>query len=149
MAVGNVVDVLVEADASIPSLSEKVLIDGLVQAKAFEGRADAHELGTALCLCACKEFGVVFVVALNLRHAAEVAEVAPNELVAVEMLGHSPNLGVVALVVEHNHLANGNGTQVGLDALWRPGSLVADEEPSHLEPNGFGINTCQRFIDAS
>ena len=90
----------------------------------------------------------MFVVAFYLRHSAEVAQVAPDELVSVEMLRHSPYLGIVALVVEHNHLAYGNGTKVGFDTLLRPGSLVADEEPGHLKPDSFGVNACKGLIDA-
>ena len=90
----------------------------------------------------------MFVVALYLRHSAEVAQVAPDELVSVEMLRHSPNLGIVALVVEHNHLALRNGCEVCFYAILRPGSLVADEEPSHLQPDCFRVNTCQGLIDS-
>ena len=149
MAVGNVVDILVEINACVPSLGQHVLINGLVETETFQCGADANELFAAFGLGACNQLGVVFVVALYLRHASEVAEVAPDELVTIEMFGHSPYLGIVALVVEHNHLALGNGREVGLDALGCPGSLVADEEPGHLKPDGFGVNTRQGFIDTS
>ena len=50
MAVCYVVDIFIKSDACVPSLSQQGLVDRLIDAKAFERRADAHELLSAFLL---------------------------------------------------------------------------------------------------
>ena len=148
MPVGDIVDVLVVGDASVPGLGKDGFVDGLVDSEALEGGAYAHESRAAVSLGVVYPRTVLPEVTLYSGHAAEVAEVAPDVFLAVEFLSALPYLSMVAEIVEDDHPALRHGGEVCLDILVGPVALVGIEEPAHLEPDGVGVDRSHGVVYA-
>ena len=141
MTVRDVVDVGVQTDAGIPSLSHNGLIHRLIHTEAFERGADSDKARTGI-LHSLAQPGLVLVeIPFDFGHSAEVAKVAPDEILAVEAFGTLPNLGEIAEVVEYGHTALRHRRQIGLDVLISPMGFIGIEEPAHLQPYCFRVHS--------
>ena len=148
MPVGDVVDIGFQPNARIPDLGEDRFIDRFIDAEALQGGADARKAGAAFGLGTGNPFRVQVIIPFDFSHAAEIAQIAPDELLAVEAFGAPPYLNIIAFVVQYDHPALRNGGQVSFDPFRRPTVGVAHEEPAHLEPNRFGIHRRHGFENA-
>ena len=147
MSVGEFVDDLFVGLGEVPCLLEDVLIGELLHVEALEGRADAHKVVATLGKGFFDAFARLLDAALYVGVAAEVAQVAPDEGLVVEAVVLAPHLLVLAVVVEHRHLALRHAGEHGAGALAGVVLALVIEEPGHLQPLGLRVDGREAFID--
>ena len=147
MAVGQFVDHLLVGLVVVPRLLQDVFIGELLHVETLKRRSDAHQIVATLLQGSLDALSRFLDAALHVGVAAEVAQVAPDEWLAVEALVLAPHLLVLAVIVQHGHLALGHAREHGAGALLGVVLTLVVEEPCHLQPLGIGIDGGKTLVD--
>ena len=129
-----------------PGLIEEVFVHQRIDIQRFERRTHSAEV---VASCGKSPFDTASrfaEVALEHRIAAEVSQIAPDIGLAVIAVGHTPDLGIFAVVVQRHEAVAGHGTHERFTQGVGP-LLVVVEMPGHLQPHGFGIGLGERTVN--
>ena len=124
-------------------LEEQVVGDG-VDIESLQGRAHPGAVGHRQRLCEAS--GKLVKRGHEVRVAAEVGQIAPDERRAEETLRRPIQLGFFAHVVQQHHAALGHRADHGRKPRQRP-LLVGKKRPRHLIPDRLRIGLGHSLVD--
>ena len=130
----------IDSEAEVPCLAEYKFIHKFVTVETLGRTAQSFEVLSGFAANAVDAAAHLARIAGKHGVAAEIAKVAPDEILSVELIGASPYLHVVAEVVEHHQSSLGHTREECLNTVGEPQVLVEVEHPAHLEPDGFLID---------
>ena len=129
-----------------PSLIEEVFIHQRIDIQRFERRTHSAEVVTSCGKSLLDTASRFAKVAFEHRIAAAVSQIAPDIGLAVITVGHTPDLGIFAVIVQRYEAVAGHGTHERFTQSVGP-LFVVVEMPGHLQPHSFGIDRGERTVN--